>query len=219
MKLYSKASVFGAGMLALMTVFASADTIQLGSFQTGGSNLGNGNTAVAFVGSPSTTFALNPSTVWAPAGANSVWVSNNAGSGPTGSVVEPSAIYSYITTFTTLSSNYSGSIWVLADDTTDVIFNGHTVQTAGTIGSDAHCADGPPNCSTPTLVILPTGDFLTGLNTLQFDVQQKIVDTGLDFYGSVASVTSSAVPEPGTLLLLGTGLFGSAAVLMRKRLA
>jgi PEP-CTERM motif len=220
MKLYSKASVFGAAVLALMTAFASADTIQLGSYQTGGPNLGNGNTAVAFVGSSTTTFALTPDGVWAPAGPNSVWVSNNAGSGPGGSVVEPNALYSYTTTFTTLSSNYSGSISVLADDTTDVIFNGHMLETEGTIGTDLHCATGPPNCSTPTLITLPMGDFLAGLNTLQFDVQQEVAETGLDFSGSVSSVTTtSAIPEPGTLLLLGTGLIGSAGILMRKKLA
>lgn len=214
MKLHPKFSVYGA-VFALVTAVASADTIQLGSYQTGGPNLGNGNTAVAFVGSTSTTFALDPGTAWATPGANSVWVSNNAGSGPTGSVVEAAGIYSYTTTFTTLSGGYSGSIWVLADDTTDVIFNGHTLVPLGTLGSDAHCADGPPNCTAATLITLPTGDFVTGLNTLQFDLQQTVASTGLDFYGSV--VTAST-PEPSTLLLLGTGLFGSVAVLMRKRL-
>ncbi|WP_125487409.1 hypothetical protein [Edaphobacter aggregans] len=134
-----KTSTFGA-VLALVTAFASADSIQLGSYQTGGSNLGNGNTAVAFVGGSTTTFALNPDGVWASAGANSFWVSNNAGSGPEGSVVEPNAVYSYTTTFTILFSNYTGSISILADDTTDVIFNGHMLDPEGNLGSDAHCA-------------------------------------------------------------------------------
>jgi PEP-CTERM motif len=213
MKRYWKASVFGAA-LTFATAFASADVVQLGSYQTGGSNLGNDNTAVAFMGSSATTFALNSGTVWAPAGANSVWVSNNAQSGPGGSVIEPSTIYSYTTTFTTLTSGYSGSISVLADDTTDVIFNGHTLEPEGTLGTDFHCADGPPNCSTAILITLPTADFLAGLNTLQFDVQQKVASTGLDFYGSVSSM--SGVPEPGTLLLLGTGLLGSAVTMMRR---
>jgi PEP-CTERM motif len=216
MKLYWKASAIGA-VLALVTAFVSADSIQLGSYQTGGPNLGNGNTAVAFVGGSTTTFTLNPDGVWAAAGDDSVWVSNNAGSGPGGSVVEPTAVYSYTTTFTTLSSNYTGSISILADDTADVIFNGHTLEPGGSLGTDAHCASGPPNCTTPTLITLPTRDFLAGLNTLQFDVQQEIAETGLDFSGSVTSAVSvAAISEPGTLLLLGTGLIGFAGALMRR---
>ena len=214
MKLYSKVSVFGV-VLGLSTALASADTIQLGSYQTGGPSLGDGNTAVAFVGSPSTTFMLNPLTVWAPAGANSVWVSNNANSGPGGSFVAPAGTYSYTTTFTTLSSNYSGSISVLADDTTDILLNGNLVAPEGVLGPDNHCASGLPNCVTPTLITLSTGDFVTGLNTLQFDVEQTVASTGLDFYGSVAS--AAPIPEPRSLLLLGTGLIVSAGILLRRK--
>jgi len=54
-----------------------------------------------------------------------------------------------------------------------------------------------------------------GIHTLEFDVQQTgLVYEGLDFYGSITS--QSPVPEPGTLMLLGTGLIGSASTLMRR---
>ena len=219
MKLYSQVSVLFGAVLAFSTALVSAETIQLGSYQTGGPNLGNNNTAVSYIGSPSTTYALNPGTVWAPAGTNSVWVSNNSGSGPGGNVVEPAGMYSYTTTFTTVAGNsYTGSIWLLADDTADVFFNGHSLIGLGTLGSDAHCADGGPNCQTPTLVTLPSAFFMAGVNTLQFDLQQTIASAGLDFYGSATGSvgTGSPIPEPGTLFLLGTGLIGSAGFLMRR---
>jgi len=218
MKLFKQVSVFGAA-LVLSTALASAETIQLGSYQTGGPNLGNNNTSVAFIGSLTTTYALDPGTAWAPAGPNSVWVSNNPNSGPGGAVVQTAGNYTYTTTFTTLAGNtYTGSIWVLADDTTSILFNGHEVAPAGVLGSDVHCGDGTPNCSIPTLVSLPSAFFLTGLNTLQFDLQQTIASAGLDFYGSAVGVagSTSSVPEPGTLFLLGTGLIGSAGLIMRK---
>jgi hypothetical protein len=225
MKCFSKISVLAA-VLAATASFASADTI-LGSWAT--SNPGFGNTAVVYggysvtgvtapftPGSTSATAAIPPNAGWAAAGSAgatpvlSQWVSFEAGTGAGPTLVAPNGTYSYFTSFTA-SANDSGSIYVLADDTTDVYMNGHLLQAADT-GPNSTCQTGPPNCVTPWLVTL--SDFVNGTNVLEFDVNQTNVDsTGLDFYGTVQT---AATPEPGSFILLGSGLLGVAGVIRRR---
>ena len=201
-------------------VFAHADTIMfLGSYGTSAPNPGVGNTATTYdplastVNSGSTsTFNISPGTVWhAPTG-NSSWVSFNAGTGPTGSVVTPNGDYIYTTTFNLAGANLNNdtaSLSVLADDTLSVFLNGNLIlQSAGPMGSSnsyAKCSDVGPNCVNP-LTFNFTG-LAAGQNTLTFDVKQvNLANEGLDFSGSIDA--PSAVPEPLPLALLGTGLLG-----------
>jgi len=243
MKLYPKLSALGA-VLVLSTAFASADTIDLSS--NSGSTFYNGysplvplpigGTPIApptFQGSgvnnnpiynppflnEFNTFVIDPGSVWAPALGDSGWVSYDPNSGPTGSEATSDAngFYSYSTVFVTTGGLYTGSLSVAADDTVEVLLNGVVISPFGAIGSDATCADGAPNCRDGGDVTIALGSSTPGFlddtgNTLTFVVAQTgSSDQGLDYSGSI-----SPVPEPNTLMLLGTGLLGSAGALFRK---
>jgi hypothetical protein len=103
-------------------------------------------------------------------------------------------------------------LYVLADDTTSVYLNGTEVAAAAgpLSGTNPYttCSNIPIGCLSSTEgVYTLTG--LTASDTLVFQPTQVNGDTyGLDF----AVVT----PEPGTLALLSTGLFGTVFLTFRK---
>jgi PEP-CTERM motif len=201
-------------------VSANASPILLGSYGTSSANPGFDNSATTYdplgssVNSGSTnTFDISAGSTWhAPTG-NSSYVSFNASTGPTSSLVVPNGDYIYNTIFTVGpgGADSIGSMTVLADDTVSVFLNNSLIlQSAGSMGpgnSYAKCSDVGPNCITP-LTFSFTG-LAEGLNELTFDVKQvNGSNEGLDFSGSIPDPDPATVPEPLSLALFGTGMLG-----------
>jgi len=234
MKLFSKLSSVVA-VLLLSTAFASSTTYQFGSYGTNGGNFGNQNSAMLFlpgisttgpsVPTTNTTVNIPPTAPWSSAlTGTSSWISYGDTS-PGATPVAPDGNYFFSTIFTLDAPATSYTINLLADDTVTVYLDINGLLSnrvvARNIGENVTCQTGLPNCTT-VLTVGNNPDLLplltAGSHTLFFEVAQTNGSAmGLDWTGTVT--TGSPVPEPNTLMLLGSGLIGSAGMLMRRRRA
>jgi hypothetical protein len=213
---------------AVFVSAASAGTITLGSYGNQDPALsGVDNSALGYLGysaaPPSISAGIGTGNTynlttgispWADPLAGSFWVSQDPnstvglGSAPT------NGYYAFTTTFTATPGTYNGSMGLFADDTAEVFLNGTLVQAfaSNTVNSPCAQTNDGATCVGDAWQVLFNGVTLGSFNTLTIvDWQSGGSAEGLDFAG-----TLTATPEPGSLLLLGSGLASLAGFIYRR---
>jgi len=189
-----------------ITLFSSTST-SVGAVDNSASDLTNGTIAgLTFSSSSLTSYSGGSwiSVTNAPAGTQAVSLSGYAPGGQQdGGFVEE--------TFWLPSDFSSASIagQFSVDELGYIFLNGSSIGQAGsTNGGVGTTVNSPNDASFSDLAY-----FQAGWNTLVFSNINTSGDSGMEFY---ANVNYSETPEPGTWMLLGTGLLGLALVATRK---
>jgi len=192
------ATGFAASVLALAA--APAHAAPVGWSSTNNTFLGNFSTTFPLNGF---SFGVNNTQLAAGAAFMHTWIFN----------LNPTAFteFSYSYTPSAGISDFTANIFNASDFVCAVVA-GSSCGTVGTIGSLALGTTSLP----PPFSSLGLGSSILGVGQYAFQISGKTA-VGITNANYTGNVSLNAVPEPGSLALLGLGLAGLAAATRRKQ--